>query len=242
MKKKTALLAFACLSIWTTAHAVDCSKPPFGDSTKKYQQFVLNGQVASKGNLQLAQFITMVGRSELMSACDAKFHHQGVRRYAQMGLSVADLANYSVVQIAAYAINWKTRREAEALQAATQPKTVTVQQFEIDGPKLASEGVKVLVSGAYLKEGRGIGYLYANSAAILMKNRSEDPVYAPRIALLTRDASEKARTKLLECSEDPGAAMVGCSVTVVGTATTCEQENAFGAKRSLPCIDVKDVR
>lgn len=238
--KKTVALALACISIWTTARAVDCNKPPFGDSTEKYQQFILNGEVASKGDLKLAKFIAFVGKVELMSACNAKFYHRGVQRYAQMGLSVDDLGSHSVSEIATYATSWKARQGEAAGQADDSPRTITVNQFAIDGQKMASEGIKVLVNGAYLRQGDS-EYLYADSTAIEIQMGSA-PMYEPHIALLTDDATDQAKSKFLACSEDPAGAQIGCSVTVEGTVTTCEETNAYGTSRSLPCIAVKDIR
>lgn len=242
MKKKALPMALACLAACGTAHAIDCTKPPFGDSDQNYQQFVLNGEVASKGDLKLAQFITVVEKLELMSACDAKYHKRGIQKYNQMGLSKSDLSKHSVVEIASYAMNWKARQGNTALnQTDASPRRISVQQFAIEGPKLASEGIKVLVSGSYIREGDA-EFLYTNSTAIEMQMAPGSPMYEPHIPLLTNDASDQARTKFLSCSEDPAASQVGCSVTIEGTATNCEQTSAFGGKRSLPCIDVKDIR
>lgn len=242
MKKKAFPIALVCLSACAAAHAVDCAKPPFGDSSKNYQQFVLNGEVASKGDLKVAQLMAIVERQELISACNAKFLNRGVQRYTRMGLSEADLRAHSVVQLAAYSMGWKSKQgDAAPNQADDSPLAISVEQFAIQGPKLALRGTKLLVSGAYIREG-DTEYIYANSTAIEMEMVPGSSMHEARIALLTNDASDNARTRFLTCGEDPAASQIGCSITVEGTATTCVQTSAFGATRNLPCLDVQDIR
>jgi hypothetical protein len=112
--------------------------------------------------------------------------------------------------------------------------------FVVKGPKLARRGALVEAQGVYVRAG-GMEYLYSNSTDASLAVAPGYNAYVPRIPLLTNDASDSARELFMQCSENPGNLYTGCPVVVKGEATECEESNALGGSRDLPCLNVVEA-
>ncbi len=128
---------------------------------------------------------------------------------------------------------------AKSADAPDSYRSLTVPEFENEGPTLAAQSARVEISGAYTKPGN-MDLLYADRASAVTS--TENPENAdgrrmPSISLLTDQASHGARAALVDCRtrED-----VGCQVTLRGQVTMCTITNSLGSSPQFPCLDVLD--
>ena len=118
-------------------------------------------------------------------------------------------------------------------------ETVTVRNFVIDGPQLTAENARVTITGTYILMG-SVATLYADTQAVLMAKYYPDAGTQPSVPLLTTEASHQIREVLVACDSNPSTGQLGCQVTIRGQATICALNNAFGAIRDTPCVNVND--
>lgn len=125
--------------------------------------------------------------------------------------------------------------------AAPAPyKAISVRDFEIDGPQLAAQAQPIQITGAYTKMGETEA-LFADrvSAATATYTNSDYARGLPYVLLLTDSASHDARAAMLDCRERNDT---GCTLTLRGLVTMCDQSNVFGGVRHLPCLQVYEVQ
>jgi|GEM_PF-5500637 len=119
---------------------------------------------------------------------------------------------------------------------------ISVETFMLDGKELSGRSAKVSLRGFYLPAGN-IDLLFADQKSVIMVTTYPDiGGNVPRVPLLTDDASRDLRQYLLRCKADPGAAQIGCPITIIGNVTMCEASGPLGAHRELPCVAVVDGR
>jgi hypothetical protein len=121
-------------------------------------------------------------------------------------------------------------------------RRISLETFLLDGRDLAAQSAKVSLRGAYFSEGN-IGLLFTDQAAVAKATMyPEIGRNEPYITLLTDSATRETRQYLLRCRSNPGAAQVGCPITIIGHATICALTNPLGARRELPCVTVEEGR
>ena len=128
---------------------------------------------------------------------------------------------------------------AESADAPDSYRSLTLREFENEGPALAAQSARVEITGAYTKPGN-VDLLYANRASAVTATEnpeSEDARRTPSISLLTDQASHAARAALVECRTRKDA---GCQVTLRGQVTLCTITNSLGSSQQFPCLDVRD--
>jgi hypothetical protein len=118
---------------------------------------------------------------------------------------------------------------AESGGAADSYRSLTLREFESEGPALAAQSARVEITGAYATP-ENVDQLYANRASALAGTGSA-------ISLLTDQASHGARVALLDCRTRKD---VGCQVTLRGPVTMCTITNSGGSSQQFPCLDVRD--
>jgi hypothetical protein len=132
-------------------------------------------------------------------------------------------------------------RVAIGADAPNSYRSITLGEFENEGPTLAAQSARVEITGAYTEPGN-VDLLYANRASAVTSTESpenEDARRIPFISLLTDQASHGARAALLDCRTRKD---VGCQVTLRGQVTMCTITNSLGSSRQFPCLDVRDGR
>ena len=115
-------------------------------------------------------------------------------------------------------------------------KRMTFEDFKLDGADMARESGKVSISGAYQKYGR-VEYLFPNSGYVMQLMTSGN--VSSGIVLLTDGAPRDVRKYFLECPDDLLPSSRGCSVNILGHATTCELKTLVGTM-TVPCLAVDD--
>jgi len=121
-------------------------------------------------------------------------------------------------------------------------RRISLETFVLDGKDLSARAAKVSLRGSYLQHGN-IEYLFADQVAVIKVTRyPQIGRNEPRAALLTGNAPRESRQYLLRCRTHPGAAQVGCAVTVLGRITMCELSGPLEEKRPLPCVAVEEAR
>jgi hypothetical protein len=121
-------------------------------------------------------------------------------------------------------------------------RRISLETFLLDGRDLAARAAKVSLKGAYFPE-ENIGLLFTDQAAVAKATMyPEIGRNEPRITLLTDSATRETRQYLLRCRSHPGAAQVGCPITIIGRATICALASPLGGKRELPCVTVEEGR
>jgi hypothetical protein len=200
---------------------------------------------------QLRQFeadITQISQlSDAASQLNSKVAQSGRRLDGQTSAQLANL-NTMVKTLNAATIPLTsenrdrlvdTTNTLKEIQTAIAPASITVETFALDGRDLAAKEREVTLTGVYLRE-NNLEHLYSDiRAAMLATRQGLQQLYVP---LLTENATREFRKYLLTCQSNPTSAQLGCSMTVLGRATTCTLSNAFGATREEPCVDVEDGR
>jgi hypothetical protein len=128
---------------------------------------------------------------------------------------------------------------AKSADAPDSYRSLTLREFENEGPTLAAQSARVEITGAYAKPGN-VDLLYANRASAVTSTENpenDDARRIPFISLLTDQASHGARVALLDCRTRKD---VGCQVTVRGQVTMCTITNSLGSSQQFPCLDVRD--
>lgn len=126
--------------------------------------------------------------------------------------------------------------DREKKAAADGYKSMTFEDFQLDGKKLAATNAKVELRGVYLKVGE-IEMLMPSSLAIGMMR--ELGKTADGIGLMSNDAPREIRKYFLECDNSPVASQLGCQITVLGHAEICEKTTLVG-RQEVPCLVVED--
>lgn len=124
-------------------------------------------------------------------------------------------------------------------QPVANYQSVSVEEFATDGAKLAAAGAKVTMAGAYILQGNR-EMLYADVQAIIRMGYASKGGIQSTVPLLTHEASDQFRRRVLACQTDPSASKVGCSVRIRGIATLCPVTIASGESREAPCVKVED--
>jgi uncharacterized protein (TIGR02246 family) len=137
------------------------------------------------------------------------------------------------------AIEQRPAEPAPRSQPAADYQLLSVEDFATDGVKLAGAGAKVSMPGAYILQGNR-EMLYADVQAIIRMRYAPKAGIQPTVPLLTHDASDQFRRRVLACQTDPSASKVGCTVKIRGIATLCTVTIASGDTREVPCINVED--
>jgi hypothetical protein len=114
-----------------------------------------------------------------------------------------------------------------------------VEDFATNGVKLAAAGARVSMPGAYILQGNR-EMLFADVQAIIRMRYAPKVGIQPTVPLLTHDASDQFRRRVLACQTDPSASNVGCTVKIRGIATLCTVTIASGDTREEPCVNVED--
>jgi hypothetical protein len=109
-------------------------------------------------------------------------------------------------------------------------KSISFNDFLLDGKELAESQSKVSVAGVYKRNG-AFTALFSNQMAILQDLQNIN------IPMLTEDATREIRSYFLRCDENQ--VPIGCPITVLGTATMCTKTNLVGSSE-VPCIKVED--
>ena len=128
---------------------------------------------------------------------------------------------------------------ANGADAPDSYRSLTLGEFENEGPTLAAQSARVEITGAYTKPGN-VDLLYANRASAVTaagNPESAEGRRTPSISLLTDQASHGARAALLDCRIRKEA---GCPVTLRGQVTMCTITNSLGSSQQFPCLDVRD--
>ena len=128
---------------------------------------------------------------------------------------------------------------AKSADAPGSYRSLTLREFENEGPTLAAQSARVEITGAYAKPGN-VDLLYANRASAVTSTDNPENEDARRIAsisLLTDQASHGARAALVDCRTRKD---VGCQVTLRGQVTMCTITNSLGSSQQFPCLDVRD--
>lgn len=113
-------------------------------------------------------------------------------------------------------------------------RVVTVEEFELDGKKLAASGARLAISGWYYSLGQGAEYLAATPNPLIS--------ITDGVGLLTEDAERTTRATLLSCRSQGLAdfGRGGCRISIVGHATLCERV-LLPQLPPQPCLIVEDL-
>ena len=128
---------------------------------------------------------------------------------------------------------------AKSADAPDAYRSLTLREFENEGPTLAAQSARVEITGAYTKPGN-VDQLYADRASAVTSTgnpENEDGRRIPFVSLLTDQASHGARAALADCRTRKDA---GCQVTLRGQVTMCTITNSLGPSPPFPCLDVRD--
>jgi hypothetical protein len=213
-----------------------CSRPPYGDTVAKFKAFTAKYQATDATSLI----------SILEMTCRAKFDGGDRKALYTVGLTDQEINTTSTATLAATWMNATVRALGADPPSVTGKigsledyKAMSVREFVVDGPQLASRHGKVRLSGAYVLQG-SVAMLYTDSQAIMMTRYNPQAGSLPTVALLTDEASHQLRDILVSCDSNPATAQIGCEIAIRGRATTCTLNNAFGATREVPCVAVED--
>lgn len=208
-----------------------CEAPPFGEKVKDYKETI---SVLTKNNpsgvpqkklQELAQFA-------YKQSCYVKSNGSNKDKFRALDVSDEDIESMSITSLALK--YWSKEFSVYIQNYVMQAKTISVQEFSIDGPSLAKKKSLVEISGWYVGENNGnMGSLYSNSNDFLLVKYSN--VYRPSVPLLLDDASHNLRKRLLSCQAD--FRQQGCLVTLRGVAIICEITNGYGVSHQEPCIN-----
>jgi hypothetical protein len=113
-------------------------------------------------------------------------------------------------------------------------RTITFQDFKLDGKDLAAHHSKIRLQGFYKKFG-DLDTLQSSALAVAAAREYGSENGVP---LLTDDATRTIRAVFLECGDNPMRPL-GCPVVLSGHADVCTVGNLFTSK-SVPCLVVED--
>lgn len=113
-------------------------------------------------------------------------------------------------------------------------RSMTYQDFKLDGKELADRHTKVRLQGFY-KKLEGVETLQPSALAVAAAAQYGGDNGIP---LLTDDASRDIRKVFLECGDNPMRPL-GCPVTVSGHVDICSAKILFSSK-SVPCLVVEE--
>jgi hypothetical protein len=116
-------------------------------------------------------------------------------------------------------------------------QTMSITDFVVNGHNLATANAHVHLSGYYTLYG-DVPVLFSDAQAANVTKYASGAVRQPSVPLLIDHASPELRRQMVDCDANPGVA--SCyKIDISGTATMCAVSNAFGATRSVPCIDAQ---
>jgi hypothetical protein len=115
-------------------------------------------------------------------------------------------------------------------------RTITLQDFKLDGKDLATKHAKIRLQGFYKKFGN-LDTLQPSAIAVAAAREYGSENGVP---LLTDDATRTIRKTFLECGDNPMRPL-GCPVTLSGHADMCTVGNLVASK-TVPCLVVEDGR
>jgi hypothetical protein len=115
-------------------------------------------------------------------------------------------------------------------------KSITFDDFALDGKELASTHAMISVKGRYTKVGEA-EWLFPSIMAAMMAQNTFQPDHG--IALLAEDATRELRKFFLNCRNNMTAAAQGCEITILGHATMCARTRLLDVKE-IPCVAVED--
>lgn len=218
------------------AHSPNCLRAPYGASQAQFETFIEAAASGAQSSGPPPAVMVNLAKAELRMACAAKYKHAGLPHYAALGISTQQIARDSVTQLAEIDMTAENHR----IQQESQPVSITVSQFAINGPTMAKNGAAVSIQGAYARDG-SMEYLFGDQQSAIEAEDQDGtyPYYIPRVVLLTEDAKEAARSALLQCAQTQPGETGGCFVTVVGTVTTCVETTVYGGSKQVPCLDVQ---
>jgi hypothetical protein len=113
-------------------------------------------------------------------------------------------------------------------------RTITLEDFKLDGKDLATKRAKVRLRGFYKKFG-DLDTLQPSAIAVAAAREYGSDNGVP---LLTDDASRTIRKVFLECGDNPMRPL-GCPVVLSGHAAMCTARNLVASK-AVPCLVVED--
>jgi hypothetical protein len=113
-------------------------------------------------------------------------------------------------------------------------RTITFQDFKLDGKDLAAHHSKIRLQGFYKKFGN-LDTLQPSALAVAAAREYGSENGVP---LLTDDATRTIRKVFLECGDNPMRPL-GCPVVLSGHADVCTVGNLLTSK-SVPCLVVED--
>jgi hypothetical protein len=113
-------------------------------------------------------------------------------------------------------------------------RSITFEDFKLDGKDLAARQDKVRLQGIYKKFG-DLDTLQPSGLAVAIAREYGNDGGIP---LLVENATRPVRKYLLECGENPSRPL-GCPITVLGHAEICTLKNAFISKEQ-PCLAIED--
>jgi hypothetical protein len=115
-------------------------------------------------------------------------------------------------------------------------RATSVDNFKLYGEELVRSNAKVAVQGVYLKTTRG-EFLLPSTQATSQVALTETPDQG--INLVSKAANRVTKQAFERCQKDAVGARLGCPMTIVGQAVSCERVTMFGMAEA-PCIAVDD--
>lgn len=127
------------------------------------------------------------------------------------------------------------QRSADAERGYT---SISVHDFILDGKGLASRSAKLSLNGVYMPAGN-LEMLFETRVDAIQFARGDLP-NGLGIHLLTDNAAREFRGQLLNCRSNLATTQIGCSVRILGVATTCVLSSPFGVRQEVPCVAVHE--
>ena len=122
-------------------------------------------------------------------------------------------------------------------------RPIALQNLILDHTELEENHAKLSIRGTYVPTEENDGFLFADARSAMIALSSPEMANSQqKIAILSDDASRNLRQYILECRGNPISNYAGCSIVVLGYATTCQATNAFGVQRTLACFQAEDGR
>jgi hypothetical protein len=115
-------------------------------------------------------------------------------------------------------------------------RATSVDNFKLYGEELVHSAAKVAVQGVYIKTTRG-EFLMPSTQATSQVAMTDTPDQG--INLVTKSANRVTKQSLDRCQRQAVSSRLGCPMTIVGEAVSCERTTMFGMAEA-PCIAVDD--